>query len=236
MWQRRRAIETCGAVLLVMAAPTTAAAELVQHETIVHDTTTRVEIELDASTVLCSAADYGALFLKILIPELAALTLLDHQNSGAGAPCVAAGACAPGNMPEDILDPTCSTAAVDIRVRAVRLDELDTVQETCTVTLREDVHVDIRGVPFTHERFASLGSRPYADCLATPPTPPTPPTPTTPSAPARQTSYDGTNDGRGGDREPAAAGCAVDGDGHAGLAGLVLAAAAVMSRRRRTVV
>ena len=45
---------------------------------------------------------------------LAALTLLDHQNTGAGAPCVAAGMCEPGNEPADIIDPSCKTETVAI--------------------------------------------------------------------------------------------------------------------------
>src|SRR5262249_16938805 len=60
-------------------------------EEVVHQTTTPVEVALNEQTVLCSHADYSALYLKVLIPKLASLTLLNHQNAGAGAPCVAAG-------------------------------------------------------------------------------------------------------------------------------------------------
>src|SRR4051812_369483 len=103
----------------VFAGPgSLALADATYNETLIHDTTTSVEIKLDASTVLCSAADYGALYLKVGLPELAGLTLLDHQNVGAGAPCVAAGACKPGNMPSDIIDPAHATETVDINVKA----------------------------------------------------------------------------------------------------------------------
>ena len=150
------------ALLLFTAA--TAAADVTVHETVVHDTTTPVNLKLDASTVLCSSADYGALFLKVLIPELARLTLLDHQNLGAGAPCVAAGPCQPGHMPSDILTDKSPYEATSINVRAVRIDEADSEAQTCTTTLRETVDVTIRGVAFKHERFASLGERPFSDC------------------------------------------------------------------------
>lgn len=201
-----------------------ALAEPVFNETVVHDTTTTVEIDLDASTVLCSSADYGALFLKIGIPELAKLTLLDHQNIGAGAPCVAAGVCAPGNQPEDILDPTKPTESVDINVKAIRLDEADADAQTCTTTLIERVHVNVRGFDFRHERQAPLGSRPFADCVSTP----TPPT----DEPADQPTDDPSDtpaDDPGTVAEPKSGGCSTSG----GSTGLVLALGALVTLRRR---
>jgi len=153
------------AAVLTGALPSAQAAVLV-NETLVHETTTSVELELTPETVLCSQADYSLPVLKVLIPELAHLTLLDHQNFGAGAPCVAAGACGPdGLAAEDVLDPDDLVDTVDIRVQAVRVDTVDAEQETCSTSLIERVHVDIRGLEFQHERSASLGSRPYSDCL-----------------------------------------------------------------------
>lgn len=152
------------AVALLASSASLAAAETTYTETLIHDTTTQVDVQLDASTVLCSAADYGALYLKVGMPELAKLTLLDHQNIGAGAPCVAAGVCEQGHMPEDIIDAAHPTENVAINVKAVRFDEADSVAKTCTTTLIERVHVNIRGFDFTHERQAPLGSRKFEDC------------------------------------------------------------------------
>jgi hypothetical protein len=200
-------------VLLALTA--TAAAEPVVRETVVHDTTTHVNIKLDASTVLCSSADYGALFLKILIPELSGITLLDHQNTGAGAPCVAAGPCKPGNMPSDILDPYDATEAVAINVKAVRIDEVDSTAQTCTTTLREVVNVDIRGTEFKHERFSSLGERPISDCVA----------------PAPATNEPKTDDPGKTVEPPAGGGCNTSG-GHGVLLLLILGAVIAANRRR----
>ncbi|MCA9664567.1 MAG: hypothetical protein KC503_03235 [Myxococcales bacterium] len=137
---------------------------------LVHSSEHQVSIKLDRSTVLCSAADYGATFLKVLIPQLAALTLLDHQNTGAGAPCVAAGMCAllpdgPGLSPEQVLDDKKLTEDVTIAVRASRANRIDHDAKTCATTLVEQVKVNIRGLDFFHERRAPLGERPYSDCL-----------------------------------------------------------------------
>lgn len=216
-------------VSLAFAAP--AAAAPVFHETLVHNTTTPVTVKLDEDTVLCSSADYGALFLKILIPDLAKLTLLDHQNFGAGAPCVAAGMCEPGNEPADVIDPAYPTAQVNINVKAIRLDMVDAAEQTCETSLIERVHVKIRGIDFTHERSAPLGSRPFADCA-------------TSSTVSEETYPDSSNNddkpadayGEEDDKETEAkpaAGCSAGGDGvPAGALTAVLGAMLLLRRRR----
>ncbi|HEY4178611.1 MAG TPA: hypothetical protein VGM90_17305 [Kofleriaceae bacterium] len=203
----------------VLAAPVTT-------ETVVHDTTTHVSLALNEQTVLCSSADYSATFLKVLIPQLAGLTLLDHQNLGAGAPCVAAGQCEPGRMPEDIIDASSPSEGVDINVKAVREDVADADAQTCTTTLIERVHVTIRGFEFVHERTAPLGSRAFSDCGI--------------AAPAPAPSYE-TGSGSGSDvpadesgrvdETPSSGGC--NAGGGVGSGGLLVGLALVAARRRR---
>ena len=205
------------AALLLTASA--ASAEIVVRETVVHDTTTPVTLELDAETVLCSSADYGALHLKVLIPQLAHITLLDHQNLGAGAPCVAAGPCAAGNRPSDIISTKSPNEATAISVKAIRIDEVDTEAQTCTTTLRETVDVDIRGKAFKHERFSSLGTRAASYCTA-PPAPVQPP-------------YDDKADQQTpGDAKADAGGCDTGGSSNSGIVLLGLAALIVALRRR----
>lgn len=158
------------AASLTLALSSTASAAWESRHELVHETTTTVDIALTPETVLCSHADYSASFLKVLIPELAAITLLDHQNTDAGAPCVAAGECAPfgDHAPADILDDADTTETVAITVRATRQDDIDHDAQTCTTSLVERVDLQIRGVPFAHERWSALGSRPYGDCTSSP--------------------------------------------------------------------
>ena len=186
-------------------------------ETVVHDTTTWVELDLNSQTVLCSAADYGQLFLKVGIPELARITLLDHQNVGAHAPCVAAGRCAPGNMPSDIIDPAHPTELVPIDVKAVRFDNVDTKAKTCETTLFERVHLTIRGIEFTHERSVELGTRQYQDCVA--------------SLGSAGSGSDSKADGDGSADEPKSGGCSTTSGGSSALA--LVGLGLVVARRRR---
>src|SRR4051812_13679246 len=55
---------------------------------LVYQSQTIVPVDINENTVLCLSADYSAPVLKVLVPQLAQLTLLNHQNTGAGAPCL----------------------------------------------------------------------------------------------------------------------------------------------------
>jgi MYXO-CTERM domain-containing protein len=208
---------------LVLGLASSASAAVETREELVHETTTSVDLELTPETVICSHADYSASFLKVLIPELASITLLDHQNTDAGAPCVAAGECAPfgDHAPSDILDEADTTETVDIRVRATRVDEIDHDAQTCATTLRERIDLEIRGVPFVHERYASLGSRPYGDCTAGDAQPP-------PSGGAGK-----ADDIGGAEEEPGSGGCAAGGSGGSSALALVIVGMALAALRRR---
>jgi uncharacterized protein (TIGR03382 family) len=204
---------------LLAGSGSLALADSTYNETLIHDTTSSVDIALDANTVLCSSADYGALYLKVGIPQLATLTLLDHQNVGAGAPCVAAGMCTPGHMPTDIIDAAHPTETVQIDVKAFRADEADSTAQTCDTTLIERVHVTIRGFEFTHERSSSLGSRRFADCVT--------------SAAAPGSGDEAKTDSPDSTTTPKSGGCSSTGGG-AGSGVLVVVLGAWLRRRRAT--
>jgi MYXO-CTERM domain-containing protein len=229
------------AASVVLMLASTAYAEWEVREELVHETTTAVDIELTADTVICSHADYSANFLKVLIPQLAAITLLDHQNTDAGAPCVAAGECAPfgDHAPADILDDQDTTDTVDITVRATRVDEIDHDAETCNTSLTEQVDLVIRGVPFTHQRWATLGTRPYGDCISSNAEEPVEPADDDPPAEGGEGDDDDDDDKAdaygAGDETSEAGGCSAAGasGSGAGLALLLLGAVLTIRRRRR---
>jgi uncharacterized protein (TIGR03382 family) len=213
----------------VAGSASAALAVPVYNETVVHNTTTTVDVTLDSSTVLCSAADYGATFLKILIPDLGKITLLDHQNTGAGAPCVASGPCQPGNEPSDIIDVYDPNETVQVNVQAIRGDESDADTQLCTTYLTEKVKVTIRGKDFFHERFAQLGTRPYSDCVTSQAQPEPEP------EPEPEETGSGKSDiyGQPNVEEPSGGCNATGGAGSTSLAGLLLGLAAITRRRRR---
>ncbi len=144
--------------------------EIESKEVVVHDVEHTLNIALNDQTVLCSDADYSANLLKILIPDLKNLTLFNHRNYNAAAPCVAAGMCrgplAPnGPQPSDILNPSKPTEEVKLRVKLTRYEVINHKEKTCETHLIENLTVPIRGLSFTHQREGSLDYRNYEDCL-----------------------------------------------------------------------
>ena len=137
---------------------------------IVHEKTKEVDLLLNSSTVLCSRADYGVAMLKVLVPQLASLTILDHRNEGAGAPCVSAGRCRsgdgtdPGYTPGDILQP--GAPEVEKVAVTVKLTRITNPKRTgkCDVHFEEEVRLVVRGIPFSHTRYAHVGERNIEDC------------------------------------------------------------------------
>ncbi len=125
----------------------------------VHTSKTLLDVKLDANTVSCSGGD-----LKVTAPKLAALTLMSHNDFTLMAPALSAGACEPGKMPADIIDDSDPFESLEVVVKAVRQDRVDTDFQSCTTYLVERVETTIRGVEFSQERSTWLGSRPVAPC------------------------------------------------------------------------
>jgi hypothetical protein len=131
-------------------------------ESVVRDQTTTVGVDLNAQTVKCSAADYSMPMLKVLIPNLAALTVLNHRNTKEGAPCVAAGQCGAALGPQSILGSGAGSERIPVRVVLKKVAQLDGA--VCHVSLVETVTTEIRGVPFFHERQQAVADRAADDC------------------------------------------------------------------------
>lgn len=139
---------------------------------LLYNVTHQLEVALNENTVLCSRADYAGEFLKVLIPQLADITLLDHQNSGAGAPCLGAGTCRSrwsptGPLPSDIINPEKPTEKINITVKVFRQTYKTVDQsgkEGCEVQIVEELKSNIRGINFYHLRDKFLGERSISDC------------------------------------------------------------------------
>jgi len=146
-----------------------------RNEVVLHEKHQTLTVALNPSTVICSRADYSMPMLKVLLPGLEDITLLDHQNRGAGAPCVTTGEICqfnPANnnfaKPDDILQGRNGDELIAVDVKVSRIEMIDHANKVCTVQMRETVDTEIRGKKLTHERVADLGDRPYTDCVRNP--------------------------------------------------------------------
>ena len=131
------------------------------NEVILAERTTLLRINLNETSVKCSIQGYSMPNLKVLVPELAAITILNHRNSNEGAPCIAAGSCSEFS-PSQILSQGNGIDEVPVHVVLRKSTELH--GKICRVTLIENVDAIIRGIPFYHERIHDVADRIPADC------------------------------------------------------------------------
>lgn len=118
-------------------------------------------VEISAANVKWSRADYVMPTTKVLVPELAAETVLDHRNRGEGAPCLAA----PWDRrPEDVVQNRPGTEEVNFTIVLEKEVVPNRENNSCAVFLLEKVDAEIRGVPFQHLRQKFLGDRHIDDC------------------------------------------------------------------------
>ena len=131
----------------------------------ISETITPLIVTVDASTVRCSAIDYMAPEVKINIPQLKGITLFDHENRGAGGPCMTAGACTADFTPERVIDPEHPEVAISLRINLDKVATINHVEKTCVVSIREQLFSTINGHDFDHTRSGQLTQRSYEDCL-----------------------------------------------------------------------
>lgn len=137
-------------------------------ERVLKDVTTPITIEVTEKNVRCSAVGYGLSELKLNIPSLRWLAVLDHSNAENLGPCVTAGACSnpdlnrEGREPMDIIVSGDDRVHTDVRV--ILTEVFSKSGGKCFRSLEERVELNVRGVPFTHLVTESIGTLPVEEC------------------------------------------------------------------------
>ncbi|MCB0349209.1 MAG: hypothetical protein KDD37_10255 [Bdellovibrionales bacterium] len=142
---------------IVMGLATTASADVVELSSKV----VTLNVDLSTTQVRLSNAGYTSPVLKVLVPELAGVTILDHRNEGEAAPCIAT---YESLDPEDVIQGNPSVEKVDLKITLSKGLYADVEAGTCRVTLHELVEGKIRGLGFTHSRLLDVGTRHIDDC------------------------------------------------------------------------
>ncbi len=122
-----------------------------------------VNVDLSTARVRLSEAGYSSPVLKVLIPELAGVTILDHRNEGEAAPCMAT---FESMNVDDVIQGNPSTEKVDLTIKLSRLEYINQETQLCEVSLDETIQGNIRGLNFTHNRSVAIGTRHIDDCNA----------------------------------------------------------------------
>lgn len=142
-------------VLLSLFLGSLAQAEIISSKTV------DLPVDLSTAGIRLSKAGYSMPTVKVLIPELAAVTVMNHRNEGETAPCVAT---YQAIEVEEVVQglPTIETVPFTITLeKSVRIDHRN---NSCAVTLVETVEGVVRGFTFSHIRQSPLPSRHIDDC------------------------------------------------------------------------
>ncbi|WP_413569653.1 hypothetical protein ACLWBD_04195 [Bdellovibrio sp. HCB117] len=131
-------------------------------ETVISEKTFRLPVDISTAQVRKTNAGYGELYLvKVLIPGLAAVTVLNHRNVGENAPCMAT---YETTSIEDVIQNNPATEHYDITVTQTKLAYPDWENTKCIVHLQEKVSAKIRGYNFVHSASTPLQERHIDDC------------------------------------------------------------------------
>jgi hypothetical protein len=134
-----------------------------------NDTVTRVmqkktvvlPVDVSTTRIHLSKADYSSPVVKVLIPELADVTLLDHRNNQEGAPCMAT---YDTLSVEDVIQGRPAIEKVKFNITLTKVAWIDREANICRVSLEENLQAKIRGFNFVHSRSTELPDRVVEDC------------------------------------------------------------------------
>ena len=149
-------------ILAVAMVLSTAAVANAQVETVIVKKNVKLEVDLSTTGIRSSNLGYGdTYFVKILVPGLAAETLLNHRNEGESAPCLAT---YETFKVEDVVQNNPVKEIHDFEIVQKKVLYPDTLNNSCSVYLTEEVSTKVRGFNFVHVRSTELPKRDLADC------------------------------------------------------------------------
>lgn len=128
---------------------------------LISEKTVAINVRIDSKNVKLSKADYALPTVKVLIPELAEHTLMDHRNTGEGAPCMATDGT---RDPNKVIQNKHGIDRAEIKIKLTQHLFADVENNICYVSLSEELETDIRGFKFVHVRDTALPNREIEDC------------------------------------------------------------------------
>lgn len=118
-------------------------------------------VDVSSTRIHLSRAGYSMDVVKVLIPELADVTFLNHRNNSAGAPCMST---YETFEPNDVIQGNPSVEQVNFTIKLSKYLYQDTENKVCKVQLVETVSGKIRGFNFGHTLSTDMPDRHLEDC------------------------------------------------------------------------
>jgi hypothetical protein len=129
--------------------------------TLISERDVKVQVDISTTQVRRSRSGYSAEVLKVLIPDLADVTLLDHRNEGEKAPCMAT---FQARQPEEIIQNNPAVEKVGLKITLTKVAWVNQETQQCEIHLEEHIAGKIRGFQFLHDREKSIATRSIEDC------------------------------------------------------------------------
>lgn len=149
------------AVLSILVLANQASAAL-NEPTVISERVVTIPVDISTTQVRFSNAGYGDLqVLKVLVPALADVTLLDHRNAGEAAPCMATYEAASVN---EIVQGNPTVEDIQLQITLSKVPTINKRKKICEITLVENLSTKIRGFEFIHSRSKVIATRPVEDC------------------------------------------------------------------------
>ena len=124
--------------------------------------TVTLPTEINAGKIKLTALGYQTKLIKVINPELAAHTVLNHRNEGEDGPCLFT---LNAWQIEDVVQGNPATEDIDFTITLSKQLIRDEENGVCKVKLLEDVTAEIRGFHFQHHLSSDLPDRILEDCM-----------------------------------------------------------------------
>lgn len=130
-------------------------------DSIISERVVSLPVNISSERVKLSRRGYSTDLVKILVPELADVTIANHRNTGESAPCLANYEAYSTdeiiqNRPEIIITP--------FTITLTKKTVIDEQKKICKVSLKESVVGFVRGFKFVHDRIMTMPDRHMDDC------------------------------------------------------------------------
>ncbi len=131
------------------------------NEVVLSEKEVTLPVDISTSRLHLSRAGYSMAVVKVLIPELAEVTFLNHRNNSAGAPCMST---YDTFNPHDVIQNNPAVEQIKFTIKLIKYTQLDEENKVCLVTMSESISGKIRGFDFNHQLEVAMPNRHVDDC------------------------------------------------------------------------
>lgn len=129
-------------------------------QTVVSQKVVTIPVDLNTAKLKFTNLGYSVPLVKVIVPELAGETLLNHRNEGEDGPCLFT---YDAFKVDDVLQDNPEVIDTKFTIKLTR--SIFVLHNVCKVTLIETVEADIRGFLFQHSLSTPMPDRIIEDCF-----------------------------------------------------------------------